>query len=136
YLLKPYHRVQWLQNRGGLSFDHHVLAPMYGVHRAVAADFTGQGRRDVVAVSFLPSAGFPRRQEQRLAAVIYLDRVRAGEVVRHTLEAGTCDHATCTVGDLFGSGRPDVVTGNFGAPGPAVTVWKNLGPIRREPAGK
>ena len=61
YLLKPYHSVQWLENPGKGKFPwvHHPLAPMYGVHRAVAADLCGDGRLDVAAVCFLPEAGFP-----------------------------------------------------------------------------
>src|SRR5262249_33300641 len=38
YILKPYHGIQWLENLGDLRFRHHPITPMYGVHRAVAAD--------------------------------------------------------------------------------------------------
>src|SRR5262249_18801129 len=54
HLLKPYHGVQWLRNKGNLEFEHRPIAPMYGVHRAVAADIAGNGRMDIVAVSYLP----------------------------------------------------------------------------------
>src|SRR5437870_4621775 len=56
HLFKPYHGVQWLQNKGNLQFEHRPLTPMYGVHRAVAADLSASGRlpKDIVAVSFLP----------------------------------------------------------------------------------
>ncbi|HEY7330752.1 MAG TPA: FG-GAP-like repeat-containing protein, partial [Gemmataceae bacterium] len=29
YLLKPYHGIQWLENKGNLTFEHHPLVPMY-----------------------------------------------------------------------------------------------------------
>src|SRR5262249_28852614 len=61
YLLKPYHGVSWLENTGGLAFKHHTIAPMYGAHNAVAADFFGTGRLGIAAVSFLPSDKFPDR---------------------------------------------------------------------------
>jgi hypothetical protein len=136
--LKPYHSVQWLENRGNLRFVHHEITPMYGVHRAVAADITGKGRLDIVAVSFLPSEGFPRRQEQKLDSVILLEQVPAGprrdekappiRFVRHRLETGTCDHVTCAVGDVTGRGRQDLVIGAYGSPrgSSPVTIWKNL----------
>ena len=127
YLLKPYHGVQWLENKGGLRFEPHHLTSMYGVHRAIAADFSGRGLRDVFAVSFLPPEGFPRRAEDGLDAVVLLEQVAPGKFVRHSLESGTCDHVSCVAGDLYGTGRPDVAVGNFGGVGPPVTVWRNLG---------
>ncbi|HEX5269940.1 MAG TPA: VCBS repeat-containing protein, partial [Gemmataceae bacterium] len=108
---------------------------MYGVMRAVAADFTGRGRKDIVAVSFLPPEHFPRREEQRLDAVVLLEQTEPGKYVRHSLGAGECDHFTCAAGDLNGDGTVDLVTGSFrlsegGKLDRAVTVWKNCG--RRE----
>jgi hypothetical protein len=132
YLLKPYHGVQWLENTGGLRFEHHPLAPMYGVHRAVAADFDGDGLLDVLAVSFLMEEGFPQRKAKDLDAVVLLHQVAPGRFERHTLETVTCDHVTCAAGDVFHSGRIDFVTGNFvsGRDADSVTVWKNRTPPR------
>ena len=64
YILKPYHSIQWLENPGASKFPwvHHPLTPLYGVHRAVAADFCGHGRKDVVGVAFLPRTAFPQRR--------------------------------------------------------------------------
>jgi hypothetical protein len=132
YLLKPYHSVQWLENPGNGTYPwaHHPITPMYGVHRAVAADFTGTGRRDVVAVAFLPLEGFPDRQKDRADAVIYLEQTAPGKFVRYSLEAGSCDHVTCVAGDVYGTGRTDLVVGNFSEDPslPTLTIWKNLGP--------
>jgi hypothetical protein len=131
YLLKPYHGVQWLENpgKGRYPWQHHPIAPLYGAYRAVAADFTGTGRQDVAAVSFLPAEGFPQRTRMGLDAVLFLEATAPGRFVRHSLETVTCDHATCVAGDIYGSGRTDLVTGTF-APRRgemAVTIWKNLG---------
>jgi hypothetical protein len=128
FVLKPYHGVQWLENKGGLNFEHHPITPLYGAHRALAADFTGTGRMDIVAVSFMPTKDFPRRTEQKLDSVIYLEQRTPGQFVRHSLETTTCDHVTCAAGDLLGTGRIDLVTGNFShTPSPALTFWKNRG---------
>jgi hypothetical protein len=132
YILRPYHGVQWLENRGSYPFVHHPITGMYGVHRAVAADFRGSGRKDIVAVSFLPRGHFPQRVELGLDSVILLEQTAPGQFVRHSLERSTCDHPTCAVGDIFGSGKPDLVIGNFGMsqselPADALSIWRNIG---------
>ena len=130
YLLKPYHSIQWLDNRGRFPFVHHPITPMYGVHRAVAADFRGTGRLDIVAVCYLPPDCFPQRKQLGLDAVIYLEQTAPGRFARHSLETVTCDHVTCVAGDVFGSGQTDLVTGNFvyGPADHAITIWRNQGP--------
>lgn len=129
FLIRPDHGVRWLQNKGSYPFVHHELAAMPGVHRAVAADFTGNGRLDVLAVSFLPRSRFP--EQAGIDSVILLEQVRPGEFVRHTLESGNASHATCAIGDLFGDGRPGFVTGTFAwqeSADHSVTFWRNRGP--------
>jgi hypothetical protein len=129
YLLKPYHGVQWLENKGNWNFEHHPLAPMYGAHRAVAADLDGDGDLDIVACSFLPPENFPMRKEQKLDAVIVLEQTSPGVFVRHSLEKETCDYVSCALGDIFARGKPDLVLGGFSASPakPAIVLWKNLG---------
>src|SRR5439155_3883749 len=97
------------------------------VHRAVAADFQGTGRKDVVAVSFLPVEGFPHRQALDLDAVIYLEQKSPGQFVRHSLERVTCDHVTCAAGDIYGTGRIDIVAATYrtGKADHVLTIWKN-----------
>jgi len=130
YLLKPYHRVQWLRNRGSFPFEREIVTPMYGVHRAVAAGFTGKGKKDIVAVSFLPVEYFPDRETLGLEAIVLLEQQANGGFARHVLEKVTCDHVTCAAGDIFNSGRIDLVVGQFcSTPSEhAITVWKNEGP--------
>jgi hypothetical protein len=131
HLLKPYHQVQWLRNRGNgkLDFEHRPIAPLYGVHRAVAADLRGIGVLDIVAVSYLPEEHFPQRREQNLDSIILLEQTKPGEFVRHTLASKSCDHVTCVLGDVFGTGRVDIVTGNFTLDkrAPSLLILKNLG---------
>jgi hypothetical protein len=130
HVLKPYHGIQWLENQGRFPFEHHPIAPLYGAHRAVAADFRGNGKLDIVAVSLLPEEAYPQRKERDLDAVIYLEQMAPGQFARHSLETGSCDHATCVAGDIFGTGKIDLVTGTFALTRAdhALTIWRNLGP--------
>ena len=133
-LLKPYHGIHWLRNEGRYPFTDHPLAAMYGVHRAVAADLRGVGRKDVVAVSFLPAHDFPKAKEQQLDSVVLLEQTVPGKFRRYALERGLCDHVTCVLGAWDGDGRIHLATGDFvGSGGPssrAVALWKNLGTRR------
>ena len=138
YLYKPYHGVQWLKNKGNLRFEHRALTPMYGVHRAIAADLRGTGRKDIVAVGFLPEENFSDRKTRKPDGIILLeqrppDKAEPLRFDRYSLSATACDHVTCAVGDVFATGRNDLVVGNFSSPLSAnpVTIWKNLGPVAK-----
>lgn len=129
FLLKPYHSVQWLENKGDLKFEHHPISPMYGVHRAVAADLLGSGRKDVIAVSFLPHDKFPDRVTRKADALTVFEQVAPGRFERHPLATIDCDSVVCVAGDVYGTGRQDIVIGNFASPKTdhPVTIWRNMG---------
>src|SRR5205085_1859975 len=106
-LLKPYHGIQWLENPGDGSFPwkHHWIAPMYGVHRAIAADVTGHGRMDIIATSFLPEHKFPDRRTKNLDGIILLQQTTPGKFERYVIKGGgLCDHVSCVYGDVMGTG--------------------------------
>ena len=129
YLWKPYHGIQWLENRGDMTFTHHRIGDMYGVHNAVAAHITGGALPDVLAVSFLPADKFPERASRNADAVVLFQQVAPGKFERHSLLTGSCDAVVCAAADLYGTGRFDLVVGNFSSPNsdhPA-TIWRNRG---------
>lgn len=141
-LLKPYHGVSWLENRGGFPFVHHPIASLYGAHRALAADLDGDGDLDIVATSFLAEPAYGNeRAERRADAVLLLEQTEPGTFQRHVLESETCDYASFAIGDVNGDQRPDLVLGSFRCfdfsalgsvtrpddQAEAIWIWKNLG---------
>ncbi len=132
YLLKPYHGIQWLENEGAFPYKHHSLVAMYGVSRAVAADFDGDGDQDVAAVSCLPSSLFPQREALRLPSIVLLEQTIKTQFELHVLEEGNCDHFSCTAGDWDNDGQVDMAIANFSWSGSrpiadAAQLWRNAG---------
>jgi hypothetical protein len=126
FLLKPYHGIAWLENRGTFPFTAHTLAPLSGVHRAQAADLDGDGDLDIVAGTLIPGMA---KYGKELPSLVWLEQVAPGKFERHTLEEGGY-HASLDVGDVDGDGDMDVVAGNFQVDGQRtetwVEVWENL----------
>jgi hypothetical protein len=130
-LIRPYHGVQWLENKGTYPFEHHQITRLPGAMRAIAADFKGDGRMDIVAVSFL--ANLAGREQSGFDSVILLEQTSPGKFERHSLESGTCDHMTCAAGAWDGDNKTHLAVGNFSSPSPKSaqlhpsTIWKNIG---------
>lgn len=126
-ILKPYHGIVWLENRGTFPFTAHTLAKMAGVHRAVAADMDGDGDLDIVACALVSS---DEPETQQLPAIVWLEQTKPGIFAQHTISRGLPTHATCAVGDIDGDGDTDIVAGNFSFSAPKaawIEVWENLG---------
>jgi hypothetical protein len=124
-IVKPYHGIQWLENRGSFPFVEHTLAGLPGVHRAQAVDLDGDGDLDIVACA-LSQPGDPILAE--LPSVVWLEQTRPGSFEKHVIEVGTPRHATLDVGDYDGDGDVDIVVGNFSFGEPltdAVEIFEN-----------
>jgi hypothetical protein len=127
FILKPYHGIQWLENRGTFPFTEHTLAALNGVVGARAVDLDGDGDLDVVAVAFVPP---PRRADQGatppLPSLVWLEQGPPGRFERHTLEVGG-RHVSVDAADYDHDGDVDLVVGNFLTDGDTwVEVWENL----------
>lgn len=125
-LLKPWHGIVWLENKGRLRFEPRTLARLAGVHKAVAADLDGDGDLDVAACAL---TGAVRREvAATLPSLVWLEQVKPGRFEKRTLEVGNPVHATLAAGDVDGDGDADLVTGTlalFGKSRTWLDVWEN-----------
>ncbi len=126
-MIRPYHGVQWLENRGDLRFEFHDLIRFYGAYRAVPGDLDGDGDLDVVAVSLINDWPDPQR-----VSILWLENDGQQRFTSHGIGRAPTSLITADVADLNGDGRVDIVTGSMHMD-PSdkrrgrVTLWKNLG---------
>jgi hypothetical protein len=131
---KPWHGVEWLENRGTEGFAARRVGALYGAHAAEAADLDGDGDLDVVACGFLPQVELPVRQgPARVDSIVWFER-RGVEWIPWAIEINHPRHTGLTVVDLDQDGRLDVVAAINRAwdvtaieSGPSLEVWFNRG---------
>jgi hypothetical protein len=143
---KPYHGVQWLENRGGMKFAFHDIGRFYGASTAAAGDLDGDGDLDVVAGSWVNHWNDARRY-----AVIWYENDGRQNFAAHGIATRPAGIASLQLVDVTGDGALDIVAGAIrmdllmakygarysasrlfpaadGKPQPRVMVFENGGP--------
>jgi hypothetical protein len=103
---KPYHGVQWLENRGKLEFRFHDIGRFYGAAVAAAGDVDGDGDLDVIAGSWLNFWDDPRRQ----SLALFENDGNRGFTQRGVLTRPT-GIVSLALEDVTGDERVDVIAG-------------------------
>ena len=132
--LKPFHGIQWLENKGEFPFSYHELTSMPGAHRALSGDMDGDGDIDIVASSMLPGRTLATLESGEVDSIIWLEQIGPHRFKRHTIEKNSCQYACLQLADFDHDGDLDIAVGSFrepysSSPGsvplPYINVWWN-----------
>lgn len=127
-VLKPYHGLYLYLNDGHNQFKQAFFYPMFGCYKAIAADFDGDGDKDVAAISFF--ADYSRHPEQ---SFIYLDNRGDLHFEPWTIPGTDAGRwLSMDAGDINGDGKTDLILGNFSmAPSaiPGAAKWQQGPPF-------
>jgi hypothetical protein len=109
---RPYHGVQWLENRGDLRFDSHELMRFYAAYSATAGDLDGDGDQDIVAGSFFTDLDDPNRH-----SLLWFENDGRQQFTPHSLARIPRSLVTLELADLDEDGRLDLIVGGLLMPG-------------------
>lgn len=131
---RPWHGIQWLENKGGLNFEFHRICNFLGVSNVRPCDIDGDGDIDLFAVATFNLWDIPESQ-----SFIWLENDGKMNFTEHDISNTPTHLLTLGIADFNNDGLPDMVTGGMHTFPPydrmgRVTLWMNNGALGQ--AGK
>ncbi len=128
---RPWHGVQWLENKGSLKFEYHRIGDFPGAYSARAVDIDHDGDLDIVAVSCFNKWDDPKAQ-----SMIWFENDGRMAFTHHDITSTPSHLLILECADVDGDGWVDFVTGGMYTYPPydrmsRVTLWKNIWPERK-----
>jgi FG-GAP-like repeat len=123
FVLKPSHGVHWLENKGDMVFEPHLIGRLPGAHRALLGDLDGDGKEEIVASAFIPDSLLKAQSKRETEGLVVWQPNDTG-FSKHVLTTSTYSHASIYIADIDRNGRDDIIVGDFSmTDSPAITVW-------------
>lgn len=121
---RPWHGVQWFENRGAGFFVYHRLGNLAGAYAPVGVSLNNDGVMDIVCVS-----GFNDWRDKKAASLVAFKNDGKMNFTMHVFAHAPIMQVTCAAGNVDNSGLPSIVTGGFAAYPPyermgRITLWR------------
>ena len=128
---RPWHGVQWLENRGGLDFEYHRIGDFPGAFSAQAVDPDQDGDLDILVLSM-----FNQWNDLSSQSMTWFENDGSMQFTLRDLASTPTHLLALDHGDMDGDGWVDFVTGGMHAYPPydrmsRITLWKNIWPDRK-----
>jgi len=128
---RPWHGVQWLENKGDMTFEFHRICNFIGAYSVRPADIDNDGDLDLFAVS-----GFNLWDNPDSQSFIWLDNIGNMQFIKHEIANSPTHLITLETGDFNNDGLMDFVTGGMHTYPPydrigRITLWINNGKLGR-----
>jgi hypothetical protein len=108
-ILKPYHGLYIYKNTGNWNFKQQWFYPINGCTKAIAADFKGNGKLDIVTSAF-----FADMKTDPAESFIYFEQVSPFNFKPHAIPVSKYGRwMTMQVADYNHDGKPDIILGNY-----------------------
>jgi hypothetical protein len=129
---RPWHGVQWLENKGNLNFEFHRICNFIGAYNVRPADIDNDGDIDLFAVS-----GFNLWDNPESQSFIWLENTGNMQFIKHDIANAPTHLITLESGDFNNDGLIDFVTGGMHTYPPfdrmgRVTLWMNNGALTKK----
>ncbi len=129
---KPWHGLQWFENKGDIEFESHRLCDLVGAYSLRAGDADMDGDLDLFAVS-----AFNLWEDPEAQSFIWLENVGDMEYIKRDITNDPTHLMIMQTGDFNKDGLIDFVTGGMYPYPPfdrmsRVTLWTNDGSLVSE----
>jgi hypothetical protein len=101
---RPYHGIQWLENRGNLQFEYHDIVRFYGAYCALPADLNQDGHLDIVATSLFNDWRDPSR-----ASLIWLENNGRQKFTPHAIARQPIQLISAAAADFNHDTSPELI---------------------------
>jgi len=129
---KPWHGLQWFENKGNLDFEYHRICDLVGAYGLRPADVDQDGDLDLFAVS-----AFNLWEDLEAQSFIWLENVGNMEYIKRNITNDPTHLIVLEPGDFNNDGLMDFVTGGMYPYPPfdrmsRVSLWINDGSLVSE----
>lgn len=122
---RPWHGIQWLENKDGMNFEFHRLTDFGGATFAKAVDIDHDNDLDIFAIS-----AYNMWENDDAQSFIWLENIGEMKYINHKVSNNPTHLLTLDAGDFNSDGEIDFVTGGMHTYPPLdrlgrITIWTN-----------